>query len=104
MLIRIAPIMLVVCLLPLSLLGCKDRYQEGYEAGYADATDEVTQEMRAKCESEVSEAREESCSYSYSSVVTETCGGAGVNFNGKYISPGKTGCVRVYSDGRIERY
>lgn len=96
--------LLVSFLLPTLLLGCKDRYQEGYEVGYADATDEVTQEMKAKCENEVNEAREEARTFSYGPTVTEVCGGAGINMNGKHIPPGKTGCVRAYSDGRVERY
>jgi succinate dehydrogenase/fumarate reductase-like Fe-S protein len=35
---------------------------------------------------------------------TSVCGGGGVEVNGKHHGAGKTGCVRVYSDGRIEKY
>ncbi|MFH2219457.1 MAG: thermonuclease family protein [Pseudomonadota bacterium] len=38
------------------------------------------------------------------SVVTDVCGAKGFNVNGKHISSGPTGCVRVYSDGTFERY
>jgi hypothetical protein len=35
---------------------------------------------------------------------TAACGGNGITLNGKHYSGGKTGCVKVYSDGRVERY
>ena len=89
--------------------GCEDRYDEGYRAGYADA--DAVAESRiesqkaalAVCEEERSEAIYDTGA-NYRSVTTTVCGGGGVNVSGKHISPGKTGCVRVYSDGTTERY
>ena len=35
---------------------------------------------------------------------TEVCGGGGVNVGGRHYSSGQTGCVRVLSDGTVQRY
>jgi hypothetical protein len=84
------------------LSGCSDRYQEGYDAGYSDGA--ITTEKRLKREYEERLAEQKRDSFSYSSTSVETCGGAGVTVNGKHYQGGKTGCVRVYSDGRVRQY
>lgn len=88
--------------LPIILLGCKDKYQEGYQIGYSDGV----RSMESKLEESEKKLQDEKrkSQYSFSSVSTEVCGGTGVNLNGKHYSGGKTGCVRVYSDGRVEKY
>jgi hypothetical protein len=91
------------------LSGCADRYKEGYEAGvesgFRQGFDEATKQSRAECEERVDRQRDR-CSISnsrtYSS--TEVCGGGGVTVGGKHHPAGKTGCVRVFADGRVERY
>jgi hypothetical protein len=91
--------------LTLLLVGCEEKYEKGYQDGRIAGM----QEARAQCNSRVEEA-EQACRRSYSntpshdSVVTTVCGGGGVNFNGKHYSGGKTGCVRVYASGKVERY
>ena len=87
---------------PIILSGCKDKYQEGYQIGYSDGV----RSMESKLEESEKKLQDEKrkSQYSYSSVSTEVCGGTGVNLNGKHHSGGKTGCVRVYSDGRVEKY
>lgn len=86
----------------LVLVGCKDKYQEGYQVGYSDGVRSMESKLK-ESEDKLNSLQRESIN-SYSSVTTEVCGGNGVNSNGKYYSGGKTGCVRVYSDGRVERY
>ena len=87
----------------LVLVGCKDKYQEGYQVGYSDGVRSMESRLK-ESEEKLETLKRQSTNYSYSSVTTEVCGGNGVNSNGKYYSGGKTGCVRVYSDGRVERY
>lgn len=86
---------LVVFILSLILYGCKDRYKEGYDIGYSDGV--AITENRLKNEYEEKNNR-------LSVTSTEVCGGGGVNVNNKHYAGGKTGCVRVYSDGRVVRY
>ena len=92
-----------------SMFGCKDRFQEGYDAGYEDGSLQSKLIGEKQCEERL-EAEKRSCrnlglSYGYSSgSSTEVCGGGGVNLNGKHYEAGKTGCVRVFSDGRVVRY
>jgi len=88
------------------LLGCEDRYQSGYEDGYADTNTEARLAGTEDCQE-----RQPDYGYrTYSSyqaptrsVTTEVCGGGGVNVDGKHHAPGLTGCVQVFSDGTIER-
>lgn len=92
-----------------AIAGCKDRFQEGYEAGYSDGLSDGTDSAENKCTEKVEEEKKACRDQSYltdtsSEVTTEVCGDAGVNANGKHYSGGKTGCVRVYSDGRVDRY
>ena len=84
------------------LSGCKDKFQEGYESGYADGTNATEQRLKKEYEEKISDLERKSRN-SFSVTSTSVCGG-GVNLNGKYYSGGKTGCVRVYSDGRVEKY
>ena len=84
------------------LAGCKDKYQEGYQIGYSDGVKSMEfklDESEKKLQDEKRKSQQ-----SFSSVSTEVCGGSGVNLNGKHYSGGKTGCVRVYSDGRVVKY
>lgn len=87
--------------------GCTDQYEEGRAAGYADGYADARRIEQASCQDKLASA-EESCRpsryFGSGSYSTEVCGGAGANVNGKHYRPGKTGCVRVYSDGRVERY
>jgi hypothetical protein len=88
------------------LAGCTDKYQEGYQEGYAQGARETEVRVRAEYEQKM-EALQSDASYapSYTATVsTEVCGGNGVNLNGKHYSGGKTGCVRVLSDGKVEKY
>ena len=95
-------LLFISLLLPIILLGCKDKYQEGYQIGYSDGV----RSMESKLEESEKKLQDEKrkSQRTFSSVSTEVCGGSGVNLNGKHYSGGKTGCVRVYSDGRIEKY
>jgi hypothetical protein len=101
-----AKILLISCV----LVGCNDRYQDGYSEGYGNGYDDAQSEARTRlqeCESQRPDcAISETSAYSYSTptVTTEVCGGNGVTVNGKHHRPGKTGCVRVYSDGTSQRY
>ncbi len=84
------------------LSGCKDKYQEGYQSGYVDGV--IQTENRLKKEYEEKLQDQKITNRSFSVYSTEVCGGGGVNVNQKHYEGGKTGCVRVYSDGRVERY
>lgn len=98
--------LLIVCLAA-TLVACKDRFDEGYAAGYAEASAAVRKTVEEQCETKVRSCERAASSYtppSFSSVTTEVCGGGGVTFNGKHYKPGKTGCVRVFSDGRVQRW
>lgn len=99
----------LIALSVISTLGCKDRYQEGYDAGYAEGFSQAKIGVEKRCEERLDEekrsCRDRSYSTGYSSgYSTEVCGGAGVTANGKHYEGGKTGCVRVHSDGRVVRY
>lgn len=87
------------------MTGCKDRFDEGYAAGYADgsAAGEKTGFEKAIAQREA-ESRTIERYNSSTYVTTEVCGGSGVNVNGKHYPGGKTGCVRVLSDGTVQRY
>jgi len=92
----------------LALLGCgpsvDDRLSESYAKGYADGYEQGKLDGAAM---ERDNAARQS-SYEESSiaphVVVEKCGGGTVTLNGKSIRSGKTGCVRVWSDGRSESF
>lgn len=97
-------------LVSLVSFGCSDRfkeeYEKGYQAGYAEGQyyaekecDEKLKKERTTCQEEIESLTRES---SFSS--TEVCGGGGVNLNGRHYAGGKTGCVRVFSNGKVERY
>ena len=99
----------VVALCAVSNLGCKDRYQEGFDAGYAEGFSRAKLDVENRCEERLEEERRSCRDRSYSAGAprvysTEVCGGDGVTTNGKHYSGGKTGCVRVHSDGRVEQY
>lgn len=91
------------------LIGCDYRFQDGYDQGYAKGytagLQEASELAAKRCDERV-DALANSCrSARYSSSVsTQVCGGDGVTLNGKHYPGGKTGCVRVYSDGRVERF
>lgn len=86
------------------ITGCDDRYQEGYQNGYSDGASFTENRLNKDCEDKLSKQERESRASSYSMTSTEVCGGGGINLNGKHYTGGKTGCVRAYSDGRVERY
>lgn len=91
----------------LFLSGCGDRYQEGHDAGFLDGFNAGSRSAHESCEQKIENAKDMCEQYSrptFSTYSTEVCGGSGTNVNGKFYSAGKTGCVRVYSDGRVERY
>jgi hypothetical protein len=85
------------------LSGCKDKFQEGYQSGYIDGAYDTELKLKKEYEIKISELERKNQN-SFSVTSTEVCGGSGVNLNGKHYSGGKTGCVRVYSNGRVERY
>lgn len=84
------------------LFGCKDKYQEGYQSGYVDGVIQTENRLKKEYEEKLQDQKVRNRSFSVYS--TEVCGGGGVNVNQKHYEGGKTGCVRVYSDGRVERY
>lgn len=92
----------------IALSGCSDRYQEGYEQGFSDATTQATAVAEQKCQ-ETIEQEMRSCRAAITNEVssyvqTTVCGGGGVNVGKRHYASGKTGCVRVFSDGRVEQY
>lgn len=93
---------LMVCSI-LLLVGCGNQTEEAYNSGFVDGFREAEKVMKEKYENKLSEL-ERSCSKSFGYSSTEVCGGGGVNLNGKHYSGGKTGCVRVFEDGRVQRY
>lgn len=100
---------IVYALIPAAVIltGCADKYEEGFKAGYAQGSKDAELSVRAEFERKVRDLEREvsSNAHRYSAASsTEVCGGAGVNLNGKHYSGGKTGCVRVMSDGRVERF
>lgn len=98
----------MLALVLFALTGCGNKYEEGFQAGYAQGSSDAGARVRADYERRLAKIEYEASSRSSStyagSVQTEVCGGSGVNLNGKHYSGGKTGCVRVLSDGRVERY
>jgi hypothetical protein len=94
-------LLLVVC-----LTGCTDKYQEGYAAGYEEGEAAARAREVARCEEQQREQERHRTQADSPSayVTTDVCGGTGVNVNGRHVSGGSTGCVRVYSDGRFQRY
>jgi hypothetical protein len=91
-------IFFVLALTFVFLSSCENHYERGYSDGYADGYEAGKQVAMENCEDNISG------SFLSRSVTTEVCGGGGVNVDGKHISPGPTGCVRVYSDRTFERY
>lgn len=106
---RNVPAKFLIPIFLLMLYGCKDRYEEGFQEGFADGFDQATAIANGIC-SEKIEVEKQSCSSKgrqdsfLGGYSTEVCGGGGVNVGGKFYSGGKKGCVRVFSDGRVERY
>ena len=106
--------MIAMLLLCSSLAACKnplkaarsESYSSGYDDGYAQGQKAGYDAGYAQGHSEGEREGRYATLYDYSSAVTtvEVCGGGGTNVGKKYVPPGKTGCVRVYSDGRYERY
>lgn len=98
----------LMCVLFLALSGCKDKYQEGYGEGFSIGYAQAKAEAQAACSLQVDAAKESyssrTASPSYSFVTAEVCGGNGMDYNGKHYKAGKTGCVRVMADGRVEGY
>jgi hypothetical protein len=99
-------VLLVLISLAMCLTGCGKKYEEGLQEGYARGAADAEARVRGELEPQIASLKQQ-----YSSSVsslqissTSSCGGSGINLNGKYYSGGKTGCVRVYSDGRVERY
>lgn len=86
------------------LVGCNDRFDGGYRTGFADGLREGEKAEAEKAAAAERERRRRESLATARSVTTEVCGGGGVNFNGKHIRPGKTGCVRVFNDGTVQRY
>lgn len=85
-------------------------HKQAYEAGYADASVKLknvyerrVQEMEATHRREVEVLKSQIPGPSLTQS-TEICGVDGANVNGRHIDGGKTGCVRMYSDGRYERF
>lgn len=99
---------LVLVISSLIFVGCTDRYEEGFQKGFADGFEQATAIQNTICSEKIDEQKRfcgatsefSSGSGGYS---TEVCGG-GANVNGEHHKGGKTGCVRVFSDGRVERY
>lgn len=91
-----------------ALSGCSDRYEEGYAQGFSDATAQATATAEQKCqetiEREMASCRAAITNEVHSYVQTTVCGGGGVNVGRRHYSGGKTGCVRVFSDGTVEQY
>lgn len=90
-------------LLVLMASGCSDKIGDAYNSGFADGVKATEQRLQGEFERKLRDM-ERSCSNYGSSGSTEVCGGNGVNVNGKHYSGGKTGCVRVFEDGRVQRY
>lgn len=86
------------------LAGCNDRYEEGYRMGYSEGRSAGYAEAKKAAEEEQERRQRMTSAFSASSVATQVCGGGGVTVNGRHHSPGKTGCVRVLSDGTVQRY
>lgn len=100
-------IVLVVGVLVVALdLNNEKVRDSGYVAGYDYGVAVTEKRLNDLIELQAEKIRRlESQSTTYSGAYsTEVCGGNGVNVNNKHHSAGKTGCVRVYSDGRIEKY
>lgn len=107
--LRVPATVLGAVALPL-LVGCSGGYDDGYQAGFAagfrsrDEEVAALREQGENCDSSGSSYSFGDSSAYTGAVVTEVCGGGGVNVGKKHYAPGKTGCVRVFSDGRVERY
>lgn len=96
----------VIC--SLFFVGCTDRYEEGFQKGFADGFEQATAIQNTICSEKIDKQKRFCSTASEFSLgsggySTEVCGG-GVNVDGKYHKGGKTGCLRVFSDGRVERY
>lgn len=86
--------------------GYQEAYDAGYEAGLAAGTLDAKNAVKVPeaCEPE-SEARAAAApGWTSGPAFTEVCGGGGVDVGSTHIEPGEAGCVRVFNDGRIERY
>lgn len=92
----------IIFIIVLALYGCKDRYQDGYDAGYATGVSSAEARLKSEYEEKLRNYEDKTNRLSVTS--TEVCGGGGVNVNNKHYPGGKTGCVRAYSDGRVVRY
>ena len=92
----------LVFFLPVFLIACKNKYDEGYRAGFNEGV--IATEQRLKNEYEEKIKKIENSNRELSVTSTSVCGGGGVNVGNRHYEGGKTGCVKVYSDGRIVRY
>lgn len=94
---------LLIVALDLNNEKVRDRgYVEGYDYGVAVTEKRLNDLIELQAE-KIRRLERQGTTYS-GTYSTEVCGGNGVDVNGKHHGPGKTGCVRVYSDGRIEKY
>lgn len=110
-----ARLMLVVLQVAISVSagGCGNRCSDAYDAGYAaglaagsSRDSEAAQEVQKAQERkpDLSSGEQEASGWNSGPTATEVCGGGGVDIGTEHIEPGDSGCVRVFSDGRIERY
>lgn len=91
------------------LSGCEDKYKTGHDAGYAEGYAAGYAKASEEAEQRAKKLRQEAWRAAFSEpsspvVAASICGGNGMNLNGKYIRPGKTGCVDALSDGTFRRY
>ncbi len=93
-------------LLSIAISACEDQHKKFYSEGYSQGFADAQRKFRKECDEKIDETKnhQESSSYGYGVSSTEVCGGDGVNVGSKHYSAGKTGCVRVFSDGRVEKY
>lgn len=92
------------------VLACGDGYQEAYDAGYdaglAAGKLNATKAVKdpEACGPEPEASADAQPSWTSGPLFTAVCGGAGVDVGSTHIEPGESGCVRVFGDGRVERY
>jgi len=93
---------LFVAFLFLFLVGCKDKFDEGYRAGYSNGVLVTEEKLQKEYDEKIKKLENSNREFSISS--TSVCGGGGVTVGSKHYEGGKTGCVKVYSDGKVVRY
>lgn len=86
--------------------GYQEAYEEGYEAGLAAGKLDAKKAVKVPevCEPESEASAAAAPNWTSGPAFTEVCGGGGVDVGSTHIQPGESGCVRVFNDGRIERY